>query len=135
MLDYDPGCSDVIGLLERIELLEPVFLPYVARDLGQERNRKVSEVCLCLDCVVKHSSEEVECERDAASEHERCEEDHHLVRCHRIVGTVRVHDHAGVADIDEGCEFVLLTLLEEEDVEVLGDLLLTLYGEELEFLS
>ena len=125
----------LIVVVSELELPESAFLIDHAWDLNEEWHREASEIALGLHCIVEHLLEEEECERNAASEHECSEEDHHLVRCHRIVGTVRIHDHAGIADIDEGCEFVLLTLLEEEDVEVLGDLLLTLYGEELELLS
>ena len=135
MLNDDLGHRHIVFILERIELLEAVFLSDVARNLCEERNREVSEVALCLDCVVEHPLEEVYRERNTHTEHERSEEDHHLVRSDWVAGTVRVHDHAGVADVDEGCELVLLTLLEEEHVQVLGDLLLTLDGEELELLA
>ena len=126
MLNDDLGHRHIVFILERIELLEAVFLSDVARDLCEERHREVSEVALCLDCVVEHPLEEVYCERNTHTEHERSEEDHHLVRCDRVARTVRVHDDACVTDVDQSCELVLLTLLEEEDVKVLSNLLLTL---------
>ena len=90
---------------------------------------------LVLDGCVQTRLEEEEGERSAESHHQRHKEDHHLVRSNRVARTVRVHDDASVTDVDQSRKLVLLTLLEEEHVKILGNLLLTLDREELELLT
>ena len=131
--------DDLAGWLvvpfEDIELAELVFLSCKTWDLRKERRRNMSEISLCLDCVVKDSDEEEECEWETEAKDKGCKQDHHLIWSHRAVRAVRVHDHSCVTYVDQSCKLVLLTLLKEEHIQVLHDLLLTLDGEELELLA
>ena len=137
VLDDDPvhvrSAADLAS--EPLELPESFLRAFVSRELREERHREVAKVSLGLDAGVEHLHEEEIGERKAQAENQGGKDDHLPVWRDRGSGACRAHDQTGVADVDKGCEFVLLTFLEKEDIEVLDHLLLTLKREELEFPS
>ena len=105
------------------------------RYLGKERDAQPRQVLLPLDRAVHHPAEEDDPERDARPEHQGHEQDHHPVRGDRPRSPRRGDDEPRVRDVHQTRYLVLLTFLQEVDIQRLRHLLLSLYPQQLHLLT
>ena len=126
-----------IGIVEavRTKSLPVVSSKTHLRNLRQEGNGGLTEVGPSLDGIVQNPEQIEYSIGNTETENESHEKDHHLVRCHRTGSTGRFLDETGIGNGKEALKLVFLPFLEKEDVELLLNLLLTLYGKELELLT
>ena len=123
--------TNLLRLLPELDaLLEcwAVLATYREWNLAQERNIQVLQILSATHGgihVLTHVDDDY---RNEESQHEGYEHDVAAHRCHRHVVARRRGDDAGIVGGERLGEFVLLALLEEEEIERLLDLLLATYG-------
>ena len=105
------------------------------RNLGKEWNLHVGQVVPCLDSGIQLADHEEDTERNTCAEDKCYKHNHLLVRRLRHVFSGRLHHKTCIANVHETGDFIFLSLLKEIDIKFLLDLLLTLDGEQLKFLT
>ena len=131
-----PDHDAAVGRVEPVLLFKypceaaPPVLPD-KRYLTEERHLGLLYVLPALDGRVGYPQDEEHAERYPAPEDQGHQQEHHPVRGHRARRPVRGHDEPRVPHVHQPGYLVLLTLLEEVDVQGLLHLLLPLDGEEL----